>query len=124
MPEPCPCQRGLPFAQCCGPYLTGTVTAPTAERLMRSRYTAFALQDSRYLLDTWDPSTRPPAIELDPGTRWVQLVVVGSTGGGLLDSRGTVEFRADYRVGGQSRSLRENCLFLRQDKRWYYVGTA
>jgi SEC-C motif-containing protein len=91
---------------------------------MRSRYTAFALQDSRYLLDTWDPSTRPPAIELDPGIRWVRLVIVGGTGGGLLDSRGTVDFRADYRVGTQSRSLRENSLFLRQDKRWYYVGPS
>lgn len=46
------------LAQCCGRYLDGEA-APTAEALMRSRYTAFALRDEDYLFRTWHPRTRP-----------------------------------------------------------------
>jgi SEC-C motif-containing protein len=120
----CPCLRGLPYAQCCGPYLRGSAFAPTAERLMRSRYTAFSLQDRKYLLASWHPSTRPAVLELDPSVRWIRLDILGSSGGGLLDNRGTVEFRAHFRLAATHRSQHENSVFLRQDKRWYYFGPA
>ena len=122
VPQSCPCQRGLSYDQCCGPFLGGTAFAPTAERLMRSRYSAFALQNKDYLLRTWHPSTRPAALELDPEILWIRLAILGGTGGGLLDNRGTVDFRADFRVGANVRSVRENSLFRRQAKSWYYVG--
>lgn len=91
---------------------------------MRSRYTAFALQESAYLLDSWHPSTRPAELELDPNVRWTRLEVLRCTGGSLLDTKGTVEFRAFFRLGAVDRSQQENSLFLRQDKRWYYLGPA
>nr|WP_316226808.1 SEC-C metal-binding domain-containing protein [Bradyrhizobium sp. SZCCHNS3052] len=37
----CPCGSGLPYDRCCGPYLDGDDQPPTAEALMRSRYTAY-----------------------------------------------------------------------------------
>jgi len=89
---------------------------------MRSRYTAFALRNRDYLLDSWHPSTRPAVLDLDPDVRWFRLEILHKSGGGLLDNRGTVEFRADFRVGSTERSQRENSLFLRQDKVWFYVG--
>ncbi|NCS66434.1 MAG: hypothetical protein GW787_09760, partial [Betaproteobacteria bacterium] len=48
----CPCGRATALADCCGPYLSGA-PAPDAERLMRSRYTAYVLEDEAYLLTTW-----------------------------------------------------------------------
>ena len=48
----CPCQSGLPFEHCCEPYLNAVKPAPTAEALMRSRYTAFTRQDVDYLEKT------------------------------------------------------------------------
>ena len=78
--------------------LRGTA-APTAERLMRSRYTAFVVGDGPYLADTWHPGTRPEQLDLDPGQRWTGLEIVATAAGGEPDSRGTVEFRASWRHG-------------------------
>ena len=71
----CPCGTGLPYDECCGPLHAGATPAATAEQLMRSRYSAFAVGDAAYLLATWHPSTRPPALELDPGVRWEPRVI-------------------------------------------------
>src|SRR3712207_8451687 len=65
-PRRCPCGTGLPYAECCGRLHDGTATAGTAEQLMRSRDSAFAVGDPAYLLATWHPSTRPPSLDLDP----------------------------------------------------------
>ncbi len=56
--SPCPCGSQRPFLSCCGPYLSGQQTAPTAEALMRSRYTAYTRQNIDYLIATHHPSQR------------------------------------------------------------------
>jgi len=91
---------------------------------MRSRYSAFVLRDPAYLLRTWHPSTRPPALELDPRIRWQGLRILGRTGGSLLESTGTVEFSATYRVGGKLRSQEENSRFVKQNGQWFYLGAV
>ena len=91
---------------------------------MRSRYTAFALRKSQYLLATWHPSTRPPTLELDPEVRWTGLEIVSTAGGSLLEHGGTVEFRASYRRGRQTDVQHENSRFLRVDSRWLYLGAV
>jgi len=96
----CPCGTGLSYAECCGRLHEGTVSAATAEQLMRSRYSAFAVGDPAYLLTTWHSRTRPPTLDLDPAVRWVRLEVLATTGGALLAAEGTVEFRAHHLLGG------------------------
>ena len=59
MKTPCPCQSSLEYNLCCGRYHKGKLAAPTAEALMRSRYSAYSLQLGRYLFKTWHKSTRP-----------------------------------------------------------------
>lgn len=117
----CPCGRGLPYAECCGPAHQGT-PASTAEALMRSRYSAFALDDDDYVLRTWHPDTRPAAIEPDSGLRWVGLDILESTGGGLFDAEGVVEFRAHYRDHGKHGDMVERSRFVRHDGQWVYWG--
>ena len=124
MPAQCPCASGLSYEDCCGPFHRGAAAAPTAERLMRSRYSAFALRDTAYLLSTWHPSTRPPALELDQRMRWVGLRIVGRTGGSLLETTGTVQFSATYRVGRTEHSQDENSRFVKQNGRWFYLGAV
>jgi SEC-C motif domain protein len=85
---------------------------------MRSRYSAFVVGDATYLVATWDPATCPRAVEVDDGTRWTGLQVLGHTGGGVFDQVGTVEFRAHH-TGGV---VAENSAFRRTDGRWVYVG--
>ena len=89
---------------------------------MRSRYSAFVLRDKEYLLRTWHPSSRPPVLELDSRVHWVGLQIVGRTGGSLLETTGTVEFRARYRVNGTVRSQDENSRFVKQNGQWFYLG--
>ncbi|MFF0745234.1 YchJ family protein [Streptomyces sp. NPDC004111] len=118
---PCPCGREQSYAECCGPFHRGEATAPTAERLMRSRYSAFVVLDTAYLLHTWHPSTRPPALDLDAGLRWTGLDILGTKDGSAFHQEGTVEFRAHYLEEGQADSQRELSRFVRVDGRWVYL---
>ena len=120
-PRRCPCGTGLPYAECCGPLHAGTGAAATAEQLMRSRYSAFAVGDPAYLLASWHPRTRPPALDLDPGVRWVGLDVLATRDGGLLSAEGTVEFRATWVAGGQRGEQHEVSRFVRDDGAWRYL---
>jgi SEC-C motif-containing protein len=76
---------------------------------MRSRYSAFVLGLSEYLLASWHPSTRPSSLELD-GTEWRRLQIVDVSGD-------VVEFRASYRGG----LLHERSRFALVAGRWFYV---
>ena len=88
---------------------------------MRSRYSAFAVGDAAYLLDTWHPSTRPSSLELDPATRWIGLDVLATSGGGLLAGEGTVEFRAHSVHSGVRGDQYEVSRFVREDGAWFYL---
>jgi SEC-C motif domain protein len=102
----------------------GTTDAATAERLMRSRYAAFAVADTRYLLQTWHSRTRPETVELDPDMRWYRLDILHTRRGGLLDSDGVVEFRAFYRHDGGAGQQHERSRFEREGGRWRYLDAA
>lgn len=93
---------------------------------MRSRFSAFALGDTRYLLATWHSSTRPGGLDLDPDVRWTHLDVLATTGGALLDAEGIVEFAAHYLAaegtGGRRAGIQhERSRFLREAGRWTYL---
>ncbi|MBB1059906.1 YchJ family protein [Marilutibacter spongiae] len=120
MATPCPCDPHRDFATCCGPLLAGARRAPDAEALMRSRYSAYERGDAAYLLATWHPDTRPPALEFDAGVRWLGLDVKRHAPGD--DGMAVVEFVARYRVGGQRAvRLHEISRFQRMDGEWLYL---
>ncbi|MEO7124467.1 MAG: YchJ family metal-binding protein [Lacisediminihabitans sp.] len=120
----CPCLSGVPYDQCCGALHRGAVSASTAEQLMRSRFSAFAVGDSSYLLETWHPATRPSTLELDLSLRWYRLDIIAVTGGGMLADSGTVEFRAYYRSPGGPGEQHETSRFATLHGRWFYVDAA
>ncbi|WP_455353174.1 YchJ family protein [Streptomyces sp. SYSU K217416] len=119
---PCPCGLGTSYESCCGRYHAGQAKAPTAELLMRSRFSAFAVGDVPYLRRTWHPTTRPSRLQLDPEQHWVRLEILAASDGGLFDSEGAVEFRAHFEEGAHSGSLRERSRFVRESGSWLYVG--
>ena len=121
----CPCSSGDSYDECCGPFHRGDAWPLTSERLMRSRYAAFALGDSAYLLASWHPDSRPASLELDHHLRWYRLDIVGRTAGGLLDTTGTVGFRAYWRAADGAAGVQsENSRFTRIERRWAYLGEA
>jgi len=88
---------------------------------MRSRFTAFALGDSAYLLRTWHRNTRPKTLDLDPTMQWYRLDIVWTERGGLLDSEGQVSFRAYYRHPDGAHGQREVSRFVRESGHWFYL---
>lgn len=120
----CPCSSGDTYESCCEPLLTGRANAPTAVRLMRSRFTAFAVRDAEYLLRSWHPSTRPERLDLEPETRWVRLDIIGTEAGGPFDSDGVVTFEAFFREDGTAGSMRERSRFVREARIWMYLDGA
>lgn len=121
-PERCPCGLGPSYGDCCGRWTT--TPAPTPELLMRSRYTAYARGDVDHLLRTWHPSTRPGQLVLEPDVRWTGLEVLAASGGGPLEARGRVAFRARYVAGGRPQVLEEDSAFVREGGAWLYLDGA
>lgn len=117
--NPCPCGSGSTYESCCHRWHAGE-NAPTAEAVMRSRYTAFTLGDERYLLATWHRSTRPESVHFEPGLKWLGLKVVALTG--TEPDLAEVEFMARFRIGGGSAGRHhELSRFVREEGRWFYV---
>lgn len=87
---------------------------------MRSRYSAFVLDLTDYLLATWHPSTRPSRLEAnEPGLKWLGLEVRRHA---VVDAgHATVEFVARSKLAGRAQRLHEVSRFVREDGRWFYV---
>lgn len=88
---------------------------------MRSRYSAFAVGDVAYLLRTWHPSTRPEELALDSDLRWFRLDILATSRGGMLESDGTVEFRAHFKAPDGAGSQHETSRFVRDSGAWVYL---
>ena len=116
--KPCPC-GAADYATCCGRY-HGGASAPDAESLMRSRYSAYVLGLEAYLLATWHPGTRPAALDLAAdNAKWLGLEVKKHTPESA--DRATVEFVARYKISGRAHRLHEISRFVREEGRWFYV---
>jgi len=120
----CPCGVEQDYALCCGPYIDNRELPATAEQLMRSRYTAYVLKRTDYLLRTWHASTRPAQLDL-PGSdavKWLGLRILHSEARGAEDREAIVEFVARYQVNGRAERLHEVSRFIREAGQWLYVG--
>ena len=124
----CPCSvdggdQAKTYADCCGRYLDDGEAAPTAEALMRSRYTAYTLSREEYLLATWHHSTRPDSLGLAsaPRSRWLGLEVRRHEQRGA--DHAAVEFVARYKVGGgRAHRLHEISQFVCEAGQWFYMN--
>ena len=116
----CPCGSGRPYEECCEPFIEGRQPAPTAEALMRSRYTAHTLNE------TVHPTIRDEADHEEmkkwsEAVEWDGLEILSTKEGSEADMTGEVSFEARYSVNGMPQTLREDAFFRRDDGRWYYV---
>lgn len=121
----CPCGSGREFESCCGPIVAGG-PAPTAEALMRSRYTAFTMGLIDHIERTHAPEAkagfnRPEAESWAKESRWDGLEVRSATAGGEGDDEGTVEFVARHHRAGHPFVHHERATFRREAGAWVYV---
>jgi SEC-C motif-containing protein len=114
----CPCSSGALYQDCCEPYHL-SLAAPNAEKLMRSRYSAYVLGLEEYLLNTWHPNTRPQTLNLKQDrTQWLGLEVKRFEPN---DEQAIVEFIARYKINGKAGKMHETSRFSRIANRWFYV---
>jgi SEC-C motif-containing protein len=117
----CPCGSGSNADQCCLPYIEGRQAAPTAEALMRSRYTAFTQNNEDYLRYSWHPDYCPSVIHIDQETRWLGLKIKAVIDGRTTDNHGEVEFVARFKRRGKASRIHEHSQFERYQGRWVYL---
>ena len=123
--EICPCGSKKQYQYCCGKYLSGKATAETAEKLMRSRYTAFYKGNVDYLIATLHPdkrnqSDRTELTQSINNTQWISLTIINTTKGKKNDVIGYVEFEAVYQ-GKEVGQLHERSKFIKTDGKWFYL---
>lgn len=121
----CHCGIEKPFEKCCQPIIQGK-PAPTAEALMRARYSAYVVGDIDFLNASLAPEERH---DFDPeqakswseNSTWLGLTVHGVRGGGADDQVGQVDFTASYEYQGARQDHRELASFKRIDGVWHYT---
>ena len=126
MSRPCPCTSKLTYDKCCEPFLMGKAMPESPEKLMRSRFTAYAMNRADYLIETTAAEKRG---ELDPAelTRYcravncISLKILSRQGGGPTDETGIVIFHASLQINGKRMMHRERSTFQREEGRWVYV---
>lgn len=119
--EACPCGSQRPLSLCCQPFLEELAIADTAEQLMRSRYTAYALGNADYIEKTEHEADRKAIEDWIRATEFKALRVLECHHGQPEDTQGVVIFEADFVSAGQSSTHRETSEFVRQDGRWMFL---
>jgi SEC-C motif-containing protein len=123
--EKCPCGSDIAFSECCEPFIRGEQIAPTAEQVMRSRYTAYVQKEIDYLLESIHPdkqaghdseSTR----EWAETTQWLRLEIIDTKDGSIDDDSGQVEFIAYFNQKGSEVLHHELADFRKKDGKWFF----
>jgi len=117
----CPCGSKIDYEHCCEPFIIGKCSAPTAEKLMRSRYSAYVKKNIDYLFRTLHPDARA---DFDAKatqawaerTQWTKLEILNA------DNKDRVEFIASYIENDKHKKHHEISIFKKEAGCWYYVG--
>ncbi len=119
----CPCGSLKTFAQCCEPYINMAVEPPTPETLMRSRYSAYVVNNYEYIQATYSNSNRTNLSVTDiqkaaENTKWLRLTVLSAFD---MGNEGEVEFIAHYKVNNDFYQMHEHSFFVLEQNSWRYV---
>ena len=125
--DSCPCKSGKSYSECCALAHTNIKNVKTAEQLMRSRYSAFALANSEYLHLSHHSTTRPKSlrerqasIAWAKSVTWTGLQIIDTQKGGESDKEGIVEFKALFLENGKMDLIHERSTFVKENGHWVY----
>ena len=122
--NPCPCGSNIKYKKCCEVYHKGA-RAKNALLLMKSRYSAFATSNSRYLIKTthrdnidYKENKKEWLKELDIHCKEVDFLSLKIID--FIDGKDEayVTFRAELSTG----DLVEKSRFLKVNKEWFYAS--
>ena len=122
----CPCGSGREYSACCDLYISGKEKAPTAEALMRSRYSAYAEHKIDYIISTCEDSGKnnidyKSTKDWSEQSKWLGLKILSVENGGVNDTEGTIEFEATYEKDGLKDVHHETAEFKKEKDQWLYV---
>jgi SEC-C motif-containing protein len=118
----CPCGSEKNYKNCCELYHSGAEIPPTAEALMRARYSAFAKNRMEFLKNTTDPQNLDQ-IDEEANQEWAErakflkLEIISAEEKG---TKGTVEFKAYYSVDDEDYIHHEVSTFRKQAGQWFF----
>ena len=118
----CYCGNHLPFEKCCQPYLKGLSKAPTAEALMRSRYSAYVIGEADYVIATTHSSTRifykkKEILDWSKSNQWCRLEILEVTSSSFY-------FKANnlYNQKKKKKQIHyEKSTFIFENGNWFYM---
>ncbi|MBN1578493.1 MAG: YchJ family protein [Chitinispirillaceae bacterium] len=124
--ELCPCGSRLSYADCCEPFISGAALAPTAEKLMRARYSAYAKTAVDFIIATMIEEKRKECDEKAIRTwselsTWHKLEIVTTEKGSPDDTEGVVEFIAHFSEDGIRKNYHEKGTFRKVNGAWLYL---
>jgi SEC-C motif-containing protein len=122
----CSCGNTKAYSECCEPFIKGSKKAPTAESLMRSRYSAFFHKEFDYVFKTHYPSTIK---ELDQDgvrawgseSKWLGLEILSTDKGSEQDTEGKVEFKCKFNLKDADHVHHELSTFKKENGEWFFV---
>lgn len=119
--EKCYCGSDLSFELCCQPFLNNKAMPDSAEKLMRSRYSAYVVANAKYILDTTHPKTRhfhskKAILQWSKENTWEKLEII-------LSETNRVIFKAYFKDSDENKQIHyENSLFEKLGDKLYYVS--
>jgi SEC-C motif-containing protein len=127
----CPCRKldkiQLTYEECCAPFITHQKLAPTAESLMRARYTAYAklaidFVDQTQIAVEPNDFNKDEALKWAQGSEWLGLEIKSKSKGEEKDLTGIVEFIAHYKDKESGKDLihHETSLFSHEKDGWKF----
>ncbi len=124
----CPCGNPNTYETCCERIHANHSKADHPETLMRSRYSAYVLGLTDFIINTYHPSCKAEklrgSIEQAPPCEWKKLEVLSSSIDANNNS-GYVEFKAHFIEQGLIACLHEKSRFLREEiegkSLWFYI---
>lgn len=128
----CPCGSGLAYADCCEGIIKGAKKAPTAESLMRARYSAYEKQEIDFIINSCEEGEKIAEIDRKETEKWSKtstwhgLTILRTEKGGEGDEEGIVEFEATYTDKNGFRDIHHEIgLFKKINGEWLYsVGNV
>lgn len=124
----CPCGSKKKYKKCCKIYHDGTLPQ-NALLLMKSRYSAFVINNSKYIIkttheknpdytqniETWKKSLEKFSLLTD----FKKLHIIEFIDG---EAEAFVTFKAEIFQNGSDISFIEKSRFLKEDNRWLYIN--
>lgn len=122
----CPCGSGKMYSSCCGEFHHGNKLPETAEKLMRSRYTAFSLNNLSYIQDTMQGNaakkfSEPETNEDQSSHELLGLDVTRQYIDKKNPHHAFVEFRVLHQFEKKFDVTQELSEFSRINGKWFYV---